>query len=294
MRKMLVLIFVLLLLISLVFVGCKKESTEKEEGEILSLMSYNVRCFSLTGKDELTVNALTNRLPRIKDRISWENPDVFGLQECIPAHYSFLCENFPEYDSHLVYRDARDIPEGTPIFWKKDKFVLLDKGAFWHSNNPEEMGPYTYVDESGEHSSLNRITTWVKLQRKSDLKEFYYFNTHMGFDHPEVVYSLDLIKSRLPKDAPVLLSGDFNFSEEERGGEYYNTLTALLQDSRYAEDNMRGSKTYQGYDAETPSEIDFIFYRNLKVKSHRVLNTDLEDFYNFASDHYAVICEFVF
>src|SRR3546814_14316298 len=60
------------------------------------------------------------------------------------------------------------------IFYKKDRFRLLDHDTFWLSETPE-------VPSKGWDAALNRICTWGKFRDKESRKEFFYFNLHM--DH---------------------------------------------------------------------------------------------------------------
>lgn len=50
--------------------------------------------------------------------------------------------------------------EYQPIYWKKDKFDLQDKGVFWLSEEPNVPGSKSW------DSACTRHAVWVKLLNK--------------------------------------------------------------------------------------------------------------------------------
>src|SRR3546814_6755240 len=96
------------------------------------------------------------------------------------------------------------------IFYKKDRFRLLDHDTFWLSETPE-------VPSKGWDAALNRICTWGKFRDKESRKEFFYFNLHMDHRGKEArkkstLLVLEKIREIAGK-THVILSGDFNFNQ---------------------------------------------------------------------------------
>ena len=96
------------------------------------------------------------------------------------------------------------------IYYRKEKFDLLDHGTFWLSESPD-------IVSRGWDAACNRTVTWVKLKLKGNNKSFYYFNTHL--DHQGKIArskSIELITEKIlqiaGKKPVVILGGDMNSS----------------------------------------------------------------------------------
>ena len=75
-----------------------------------------------------------------------------------------------------VGRDnGQSLGETAVIFYRKDKFELLEQNTFWLSETPEVPGSRSW------ETSDTRIATWGKFEVKATGKIIYVFNTH--FDH---------------------------------------------------------------------------------------------------------------
>ncbi len=270
----------------------------------IRVMTYNVRCCAMDAcynEDINGVNYVEKRIPRIINNVKEENPDLIGFQEYTPLHNARILDALrDEYDCYVVYRDNAEFPyklfvEGTPVFWKKSRFEMLDTGAFWFSDTPESMSVFRYIDEgSGEiiTSQYNRVTTWVKLFDKEREKSFIYFNTHLGLSDREKIFSIDLLRSKsLTLDCPSIITGDMNISYDS---DLALRLTEGFTDASKCDDNMRDSCTFQEY-GNSSMKIDYILAKGLKAVKHRVRNngTTLYDG-AYASDHFAVISTLIY
>ena len=93
------------------------------------------------------------------------------------------------------------------MFFRKDRFTLLDSGTFWLSETPEVVGSL------GWDGACERIATWVVL-RDRDGRELFFIDTHL--DHVGQVArdeGVSLLMKRietLSGGRPVILTGDFN------------------------------------------------------------------------------------
>lgn len=105
-------------------------------------------------------------------------------------------------------REGINQGEHSPVFFRTDRFALLDSGTFWLSETPEKVS-------RGWDADYNRICSWVKLRDRQSKKEFFYFNTHLDHMGPVARHEgAELICRRIASLAgdkyPVFCTGDFN------------------------------------------------------------------------------------
>ena len=248
------------------------------EANKLSVVSYNIRyCSDGTGL------MIADRAPRLKQVLDEIDPDVMGFQE-VTRYWmtNFLSQDYSdEYDYIYKYR-ASYSEEGTPIFWKKDKFELLDNGHFWLSDTPD-------VESKGWDGKHPRICSWVKLKIKATGAVFLFYNTHYDFSETCAVNSSKLILKRAAAAGgftqyPVFCTADFNMEPNSAG---YNTLVqGGLSDINAMLDNNQ-SPTNNGYHKTgvTPKIIDFCFYSDnlLMPLKYELIDKYVQN--GYVSDH---------
>jgi len=237
----------------------------------LTIGSYNIRYDNKN--DQLKGNGWDQRLPVISSLIQFIDYDILGCQEVLVNQLADLTRQLPEYDYVGVGReDGKEAGEFAPIFYKKDKFKILDSGQFWLSESPNEPS-------KGWDAALPRICTYVHLQEKSSGKKLWYFNLHM--DHVGTIAreeSSKLVISRIkamlkPQEAAVL-TGDFNVDQHNP---IYNILaeSGIIRDSYViAPFKYAWNGTFSAFDNNlfTDSRIDHVFVnKRLKVKKYAVL-----------------------
>jgi endonuclease/exonuclease/phosphatase family metal-dependent hydrolase len=210
------------------------------------------------------------------------------LQEALYGQILDIQEGLPDYEWFGVGRDDGDkAGEFIPIFYNTKKFILLEKGHFWLSENCEKPG-------LGWDAACNRITTWGKFQSKVSGKKFFVFNTH--FDHMGVEArknSAVLIREKIEEmtngnDLPVILTGDFNLTPDQ---EPISLIKKYMTDSRdISEQPPYGPVgTYNGFKpgSEGDRRIDYIFVQGgIKVLKYAVLSDSKEN--RTPSDHLPV------
>ncbi|MFT3901991.1 MAG: endonuclease/exonuclease/phosphatase family protein [Niabella sp.] len=237
----------------------------------LKVGTYNIR-YDNRG-DQEKGNGWQQRVPAIVSIIQWEDIDVLGMQEVLAHQLKDLRTALnQEYASFGVGRDdGKDKGEFAPIFFKKDKFALLDSGAFWLSETPDKPS-------KGWDAALPRICTWVHLKERRTKKDFLFFNLHM--DHVGVLareQSCHLVLKKMKELAgkkTAFLTGDFNVDQN-------NTIYNILQGSGYVQDayELAGIKhawngTFNAFDSDlwTASRIDHIFLtQKVTVSNYAVL-----------------------
>ena len=98
---------------------------------------------------------------------------IAGLQEALKDQVDDLTELLPEYNWFGVGRDdGKEAGEFMAVFYRKDRFDVLEQSTFWLSETPESP-------TKGWDAMCYRVVTWGKFKDKITGKTFYLFNTHL-------------------------------------------------------------------------------------------------------------------
>jgi endonuclease/exonuclease/phosphatase family metal-dependent hydrolase len=246
----------------------------------LHVATYNIR--NANHGDSLNGNGWGQRYPVIAQLILFHDFDIFGTQEGKYHQLLDLKDSLPNYDYIGIGRDdGKEAGEFSAIFYKTNKFTLLDKGDFW-------LSEVTDHPNKGWDAALPRICSWGKFKENNTGFTFYFFNLHM--DHIGVKARAESAKlvlekiKEIAKDAPTILTGDFNVDQNNESYTLINT-SGILKDSyelsplKYA---LNGTFNNFKSDSKTDSRIDHIFLtKEFTVKrygiltdSYRTPNTD--------------------
>lgn len=256
----------------------------------LRVMSFNVR--NSGAKDGL--NDWQHRKDLFFSTIEHFNPDLLGTQEVLANQYDDMVDRMKGYTPVGVARDdGKRKGEWALIMFRKDRFESLDSGNFWLSETPEVPGSKSW------DAALTRICSWVRLKDRQTGHEFIFGNTH--YDHIGRVARANaskIIMKKLPelsKGNPVILTGDFNTTEDDPP---YKTIMhpteagmAQFTDS-YREvhsDRSPDEASFHGFKGKiTGSRIDFILHTpEFKATSAEIVRNKSSEG-RYPSDHYAV------
>ena len=191
----------------------------------IRVMSYNIRCMNV----ETDLRDLWwFRKDNLAQLILKNDPDIIGMQEVYTTQADHLQKYLKGYAWFGPPRDdGKNKGERNPIFYKTDRFELLDQNTFWLSETPEVMGSQSW------DAACKRIVTWGKFRDKRTGKIFFHFNTHFDNKSPKArEMSAKLLVERIKGiagDAPFFVTGDFNTEDKSQP---YQTLTSYMRDSR--------------------------------------------------------------
>lgn len=292
-------LFPALLLALVANFSCQKASAGELNGETttptsistgntdIKVMSFNIR-YDNSGDG---ANVWKKRRNRVANAIKFYAPDILGAQEVLDNQYTFLKNELPEYASIGVGRDdGKTRGEYNPLFFRKDRFTLLDKGVFWLSATPEEVS-------KGWDGACNRLATWAILRDNHTGKQVFALNTHL--DHVGQTArreGVNLILNRAKQYAgssPIIITGDFNAVASDNV--IQNMKNGGMKDSRDIAKVKYGPAwsfhDWKGYDYEWKSLIDYVWTDGqLNVKSSGVL-AETEDG-KYLSDHCPILTTF--
>jgi endonuclease/exonuclease/phosphatase family metal-dependent hydrolase len=264
---------------------CMPAMAQKKEG--IRVASYNLR-LNNSGDG---INAWPNRKENVKALILYHDFDIFGTQEGFVGQLKDLGE-MPGYVYSGAGRDdGKEGGEHSAIFYKTDRFKIVDAGDFWLSETPDTPG------KGWDATCCNRICSWVKLTDLNTRKEFYFFNVH--FDHQGVVARKEsgklMVKKirEIAKDVPVICTGDFNSTPET---EQIRAMQAFLNDSHEVTvmPPYGPTGTFNGFrfDAPLTERIDYIFVSKVFTVSKYAVLTDAKD-QRYPSDHQPVVADII-
>jgi endonuclease/exonuclease/phosphatase family metal-dependent hydrolase len=237
-------------------------------------------------------NLWVDRAPVAASLIRFHQFDIVGTQEGLKNQLEDLQKDLLEYAYYGIGRDdGKSKGEHSAIFYKKEKFIIIDSGDFWLSEHPGQPG-------FGWDARNNRICSWLKMKDKASKKSFFVFNVH--YDHRGVMArkeSSKLILQKIKEIAgtqSVIFTGDFNGNNQS---EWYVTVntSGLLKDALTLVDRPYiNNGSFNSFKTGNPSNdiIDHIFVtKQFSVKRYGILTDTYHG--KFPSDHYPVLVELV-
>ncbi|TVQ04551.1 MAG: endonuclease/exonuclease/phosphatase family protein [Balneolaceae bacterium] len=264
--------------------------------EPMRVMSFNIRFDNpADGPD-----AWPHRKDFVASMFRFHKNDIVGTQEGLINQLRDLDEMLPEFDWVGIGRDdGGEAGEFCAIYYKSDRFDLVEDGTFWLSETPDVPG------SMGWDTAITRIVTWARLYDKKNDRRFIVFNTH--YDHRGQEARRNSSKlilqkvSELSGGDPVIVMGDLNAVESQDPykiladpelGPVRVELFDGFYHSRYGHHGP--TSTWNAFREIYPDRrIDYIFVdTNFSVIQHGIL-ADIRDGH-FPSDHLPVVADLEF
>ena len=253
----------------------------------IKVMTFNMRINTPVDGN----NWFRHRRPKIAEVIRRENPDIIGFQEIDEEMQDFLSETFPEYVILGHGRKDNYSWEGTPIAFRKSRFLLHTFRERWLSL--EENLPGSLLHEMGQ-SDCPRVYCCAELIDRTNYKPFSFYNVHIDFveeSTAQYVESALLLKDISESPFPYVLTGDFNAMPNSG---VVKAILATKDRLGTVDVTEHIGASFHGFGRYNPPvhKIDYIF-TNMKTdstKSYIVPDDNACGYYY--SDHYAV-CGYV-
>jgi endonuclease/exonuclease/phosphatase family metal-dependent hydrolase len=218
-------------------------------------------------------------------------PDIFGIQEAKPNQVIDIAAALPQYSYIGIGREGIGQGESSNIYYKKDRFKLLQNSTFWLSETPDKIS-------KGWDAACNRVCTYALFKDLKTKTSFWVFNTHL--DHiGELARTngIQLIFSKIAalntQNYSVFFMGDFNSKPTEN--RIISLKKQMLDTREISEEKPFGpAGTFNGFKHNEPVTecIDYIFISknsSYKVRKYAVLS-DSKDL-KYPSDHLPVYVE---
>ncbi len=244
---------------------------------MIKIMTFNIRM----GLANDGINHWRHRKSLALARINAFEPDLLGIQECYDneAQAGFLEQHLAGYEFYGVHRGGQSgaAMEMAPALVKKSSFRVLESGAFWLSEAPQQSGSMSW------DAAFPRTCLWFRLCHLTTRKELIFLNTHFDYQPDAMFESAKVLQAwiREKSNMPLIVTGDFNTDKQS---ETYRILTSELVDVHPNDDNT--FHDYGKIDRGWP--IDWILTSiHFKTKSSRI------DYYHeidlYPSDHYPLL-----
>ena len=251
----------------------------------LTVMSFNVR-FG-TAKDG--PNAWSERRDMLVDVIRQHDPDVIGTQECLDFQADYIVQALPQYRWFGVGREADGSGERMAVLYKKDVVAPMETGNFWLSETPDVPGARAW------DAACNRMVTWARFHHYASGESFHFLNTH--FDHLSAEARtgeagvLRAFVATLPKDAPIIVTGDFN-AKAGQSEPWRILIEGGLSDAWEKAKTRKGpTVTFNRFEfphKEGDARIDWILFRGPVTVQHcETVTHHVEEHY--PSDHFPIV-----
>jgi endonuclease/exonuclease/phosphatase family metal-dependent hydrolase len=207
----------------LVFFAIVSPFARAQDASPLKVMSFNIRYGTARdGEDHWD-----KRKEFLVDVVKTFDPDILGTQEVLEFQANYLAENLKDHNMLGVGRDdGKKKGEYTAVYYRADRFEVVDSGHFWLSEKTDVPGSVSW------DSSLTRMATWLKFKdKKAGGREFMFLNTHWDHRGKQArVESGKLMRKwadEKAKGRPLVITGDFN---TDAGSPPYESLMGVGDD----------------------------------------------------------------
>ncbi len=251
--------------------------------EPIRVMSYNIRI-----DVESDVPRWAERKAPMVSQIAFLAPDILGVQEAQQTAVADLAAQLPGYSHYGLGRDDGKLGETTTLFWRTDRFEVLQQMTQWCSRTPQTPG-------KDYDAAYPRTITRVILREKATRRLLDVRNTH--FDHVGAVArekcAEQIEATPVWPNAAIVVLGDFNSGPDSAP---YRVLTddngLRLADARKLATVDFGPRgTFNSFDiTKSGDAIDHVFVsRDTRVIRYGVLTDSFDG--KVISDHFPIMTD---
>jgi endonuclease/exonuclease/phosphatase family metal-dependent hydrolase len=272
---------------------------EKKKIPEISLLTFNIL---FENPIEFMSNKPTdwkNRKHHIVSLLKNLNSDIICLQECVITQLKFLKKELDKYKYYGAL--CNSLPwhwsDINIIFYKYERFKLLNSGTNWYSGTPNIPG------SKGYGNFIPRVFSWVILEDKEFKYKLLVINTHLDVLNPDSrILSIQQMANCL-KDFEfdydlLLLAGDFNTVKSEKHilDNFAKVGIYFVDSIRWGNSVMKNKGTFNGFHGDLGRRIDYILYSDKKgiidSGEYKVID-EKSNLNEFLSDHFAVSLKLV-
>jgi endonuclease/exonuclease/phosphatase family metal-dependent hydrolase len=258
---------------------------------LVKVMTFNIRVGDAWWLDGF--NCWNNRRNIVIDTLEENAADVISLQEALSFQVQQIQKAFPQYTGYSVgSSNGKQRGPTCAIFYRKDRFRLVDSGTFWFSRTPDKPGSRCWGN------LWPRICSWVHLVDTSDETGFYVYNLHLScMSQNSRSKSVRLLASQIASresQDPFIVMGDFNMELGNPAMKYlqnigYETPCRRMVDAwQSVHSNRKKVGTYHSFTGKTRCpRIDHI-----PISEHlQAIDIDIDRYAlngRYPSDHFPV------
>lgn len=231
-------------------------------------------------------NAWVHRMPLCVSLLLQADADVICCQEVRAQQRQDLCHWLTGYHSFGVAESRHDDSTPDLVFYRPDRWRLLEHGGCWLSTTPALAGSGSWG------SRYPRMMNWIRLQARTGGTPWCIANTHLEDDAPDTaLQQLDVVLQHLPNhpDDLRVLTGDLNNDTD-------SPVLHCLREHRWrdswqaAHPDTTPGRTFHAFDGERcqqlpDGQIDWILVQDrVQVLAAEIIRDSLNGLY--PSDHF--------
>jgi len=246
----------------------------------MRVMTFNLRFEN----DRDGINAWSYRRDLVVKLIDGYAPDILGTQEGRVSQLAYLDEHFAQYEIHTPSRVLDDTCQYPTLFFRKDRFRIMEGEEFWLSKTP------------GIHRSKNwdsafpRMMSTAKVEHPSSAQVFSVAVTHLDHIGEKARFKQAEIIARWvqKRTDPVILMGDFNDGPDSKAHAVLADKETGLSDSWEALGHSEGKESFTHHaftGKPQKSRIDWILTTSPPyMVDARIIHDHFDG--RYASDHF--------
>lgn len=264
--------------------SCIKTKRDIDQEQVkFHIASYNIRCDVVA--DDKSGNSWEIRKYPLIDLIFEKDFDMVGIQEPYQNQIDDLNDLLDGYGNVSAPYATKSF---LAIYFKNNKFKVLDEGMFWLSETPDRKSMGWDADEY-------RIVHWAKFSHLNSGIKFYCFNSHYYWKRVTARKNSGPLTAKMIEEIagnkPVIFLGDLNSTPNTS---QIKSLSRKLNDA-YENSTIKpvgpeNTNLGGGKFAGNPhNRIDYIFVsQNIKVLDFYTYDDKYENSdgeFRYPSDH---------
>jgi len=304
------------------------DQSEDRASKHVKVMTFNLR--TDTSIDNLLKHPWSTRRVKVVELILTYKPDIVCTQEGLISQLEYISSHTDDlYARFGAPRGSVLSPnEYCAIFYRRDKFTLIQHETFWLSETPSKPGSVfgntgSFMGTLVSMTTIPRIVTWGKLRMSTcdcdnpndgagfSGSEVCIVSTHWGLSQHLRLRSVDVLTKELRTrighaNIPTVICGDFN---DNRYSQVWSKMTGPAAGWIDAWTNApkkdgHNSPTFHAYLGtvggyrDGAGHIDWILHNRLvKSVAVQVIHTlplkDADAATTHPSDHYPILSELI-